>query len=52
MMSALYVGERRQQFNNHLSLNNLLSSQTLKSATKRSEEEEIHQPAARGQTWL
>lgn len=53
MISGLYVGERSQQFNNHLSLNNLLSSQTsnprkapryhtIRYDTKRSEEDERH----------
>lgn len=63
MISALYVGERSQQFNNHLSLNNLLSSQTsnprkaprydtIRNEAKKMRHTQTHKPAARGQTWL
>lgn len=53
MMSALYVGERSQQFNNHLSLNNLLSSRNPQKRHETNQRRRDTTPSGkRGQTWL
>lgn len=53
MMSALYVGERSQQFNNHLSLNNLLSSRNPQKRHETNQRRRDTSPSGkRAQTWL